>query len=90
MAYMIKIIGNFAEPNRPEHGKYLKEFHPDSDPMGLGDLIVTTDRNQAMQFATTERALAFWRQQSKLVPYRPDGKPNRPLTAYTVEIASDE
>ena len=39
-----------------------------------------------MRFATRGDAMNFWRAPSKTRPTRMDGKPNRPLTALTVEI----
>lgn len=85
MPYTIKIIGNTLDIPGPEDGKYLKEFHPDTD--AHGKLIVTSNRDEAMQFEDGGEAWKFWQQQSKRFPLRLDGKPNRPLTAFTVEIA---
>ena len=39
-----------------------------------------------MRFVSIAEAMEYWRTVSTTVPFRPDGKPNRPLTAYTVEI----
>jgi len=30
--------------------------------------------------------MSYWRRRSTVCPTRPDGKPNRPGTAFTVEI----
>lgn len=46
--------------------------------------------NDAMRFPSVSEAFDFWRQRSKTVPNRPDGKPNRPLTAVSVEIIKVE
>ena len=51
---------------------------------GLGHVTITHDRRKAMRFANVGEAWECWRRQSALVPLRPDGKPNRPLTAFTV------
>jgi hypothetical protein len=61
------------------------EEHTDT-PCGRGNTLITPDPQRAKRFETNAQAFEFWRQQSKAVPLRPDGKPNRPLTAYTVEI----
>lgn len=59
--------------------------HKDT-PDGRGRTVLTTDKQQAKTFRSTREAFEFYRQDSQAVPLRPDGKPNRPLTAYTVEI----
>ena len=41
---------------------------------------------QAMRYEDAACALAYWKRQSTLMPFRPDGKPNRPLTALTIEL----
>lgn len=53
---------------------------------GRGEVNLTTDRAKAMTFPDPGAAMSAWRTQSTVTPLRPDGKPNRPLTAYTVEI----
>lgn len=50
----------------------------------LGNLQTTQDPSLALHFASFSAALAFWTQQ--VGGNRWDGKPNRPLTALTVEI----
>ena len=52
---------------------------------GIGDFTFTSDPRRAMRFADSAALLMFWRTQSTVLPLRPDGKPNRPLTALTVE-----
>lgn len=54
---------------------------------GRGDATLTTDESQAMKFEDNTEAIEFWRRQSTVRPLRADGKPNRPLTTFTVEIA---
>lgn len=56
---------------------------------GLGDVVTTIDRSAAMQFADLGAAMEYWRRVSVRRPRRYDGKPNRPLTAYTVEFLRD-
>lgn len=70
-------------------GLWLVEY----DPARLGEspsgmelncyLEVTADPAKAREFQTLEEALAYWRQENGV---RPDGKPNRPLTAFSVEL----
>jgi hypothetical protein len=77
MSLVIKIVDD-------EYDLYIEEFLPDLDEQGRGHAFVTVRKDKAKQFADMEAALEFWKQQSKRRPLRPDGKPNRPLTAYTV------
>ena len=51
-----------------------------------GRIEVTTERHRAMAFADPGQAMAAWNSQSKRLPLRPDGRPNKPLTALTVEL----
>jgi len=69
---------------------YLKSYNVDSDG-GRGDVTLTHDVNEALKFASEHAAYSAWQQQSKTNPLRPDGKPNRPLTAYhaTFETVDD-
>jgi hypothetical protein len=53
---------------------------------GRGHVTVTLKRRRAKEFPDFKAALEYWQTISTEVPVRPDGKPNRPLTAYTVEI----
>lgn len=69
----------------PLGGKFVCTFDPEPHG-GRGNLTVTANPFEALAFATMEDAIRFWRQTSKTVPVRHDGKPNRPLTAYTVEF----
>lgn len=57
---------------------------------GLGELVVSDDIGKAMKFPNSYAAMAYWSRQSVLQPLRPDGKPNRPLTAYTTEVVEVE
>jgi hypothetical protein len=50
-------------------------------------LLTSGDKEDAMAFDDVKTALEYWQRQSTVVPRRTDGRPNRPLTAYTVEMA---
>jgi hypothetical protein len=64
---------------------WLKDFDPDANE-GLGFVEWTDDREEARVFDGVEDVHAYWSQQSTALPLRPDGKPNRPLTAFTIEV----
>lgn len=53
---------------------------------GRGQLLETRDASEAKRFKSNGDAMQFWKTQSTRRPLRPDGEPNRPLTAYTVSI----
>lgn len=69
----------------PHEGQYLKEADFEAHD-GRGFMTFTKDINRAMKFEGTGQAMAFWSTRSKTHPTRPDGQPNRPLTALSVEI----
>jgi hypothetical protein len=89
MSYGIKLLAiGHAQIDPPE---WVVAFEPDSSqtdpptyPTGTTDS--DPDPGKAKRFLSFAEAAEFWKTQSKTVPYRPDGKPNRPLTAFTVEI----
>jgi hypothetical protein len=66
-------------------GQYLKSCDFEAFG-GRGYVKFTTSLHDAMTFPTKGAAWEYWRSQSRTVPLRPDGKPNRPLTAYHVWI----
>lgn len=53
---------------------------------GLGAVQFTTNPVEAKRFDDPAAALEYWRRPSRVLPTRPDGRPNRPLTAFTCEI----
>lgn len=95
-AVVIKIIGMSNGYPTPFDGQYLKIYDPDKvgyDVLGrpmLAYVVTTKDPSKAMQFADQLAAWECWRQLSGKQPIREDGHPNRPLTAFTVEMLSLE
>ena len=77
--------GGLANDDSADHliGQYLNGYDANAHG-GLGEASWTRDRECAMVFADTGEALAFYRAQSTARPTRPDGLPNRPLTAFNV------
>jgi hypothetical protein len=86
MSYVIRIIGDALGNVGPHDGRYLEKFTPDVDEYGLGRVESTDDIARALQFPSTLEAGEFWKQQSRVHPLRDDGKPNRPLTAFSIEF----
>jgi hypothetical protein len=85
MAYVIKIEADTQEPDSEHAGRFVSRYDPDAHD-GLGHVWTVAEPRKARQFATNAAAVEFWRQPSTIKPLREDGKPNRPLTAFTVSI----
>jgi hypothetical protein len=65
--------------------QYLVSFDFDAM-LGQGYGIFTDKPEYAMRFKTLRDAMEFWRTASTVKPVRPDGRPNRPLTASTISV----
>ena len=86
--HMIQLLKLASGEEDPYEGCFVVEYEPapmDSRGRSLpgGILRVTRNPAEAKRFATAGDALAEWRRPAGM---RPDGRPNRPLTAWTVEI----
>lgn len=66
-------------------GDYLEGFDPEAG-YGWGAAAFTRDLQRAMVFPDLKAAYEFIGTRPKTRPTRPDGKPNRPLTAFTLQI----
>lgn len=83
--YVIRVIGRASgEPSR-EDGHYVQDLDADAH-QGRGHVTWANNAYHAKHFPDTDSALAYYHTQSKKYPTRPDGQPNKPLTAYTVDI----
>jgi hypothetical protein len=82
MATVLRYVGDGRAADIPD-GSYLEAFDPDVQ-NGRGYTKWTTDPIFAMRFVDAGAAMETWRMTSKTHPVRDDGKPNRPLTAFTV------
>ena len=74
----------------PTEGQYLEWFdleaHGPMGPYPTGQVSFTPTLERALRFDTAALALETWKRQSRKAPLRPDGEPNRPLTAFTMAI----
>ena len=85
MTALIRAVGFANGKPCPHEGHWLKSFdHEAFGGRGHGEF--TDDIDQAMRFVDSAAAFAFWGKQSETKPSRNDGKPNKPMTALTVEI----
>jgi hypothetical protein len=83
MKYILEVVARATgEPCR-EAGVFIKSFDPDAH-AGHGHVEFTRRESEAMVFDDVTAALKFRNQTSRVKPLRSDGKPNRPLTAYTL------
>lgn len=83
--YTIRVIGNPGAGVTFEDPRYLEQGDVDAHE-GRGDALLTGNIDRALEFDTAEKAFAYWKRIPVARPFRPDGEPNRPLTAFTVEI----
>jgi len=92
MSCAIRLLRYATGESSRVDGEYVLDYEPASmDESGIyrndGTLITTPDVLRAKQFETTAEAFLYY---AKSNGVRPDGKPNRPLTAWHVEIAPTE
>jgi hypothetical protein len=88
MAYVIKIewLGGIEGAAPSEHeGRYVSKYDPNAHG-GQGQVWTCAEPGDALQFPDHASAAEFYRQVSTVRPVRKDGRPNRPLTAFTVTI----
>lgn len=79
----LEVIATALDPNATK--LYLASFDVDARG-GIGSEVLTDDIRKALLFETQHEAMLAWNTQSTVRPYRPDGKPNRPLTAYSMTV----
>jgi hypothetical protein len=85
-AVVIQIVGLVAGGGGPGlEGQYVESYTPDGNE-GRGRLVLTPHVQAAKRYTGHGAALAEWKRVSATHPTRPDGKPNRPMTAFTVRI----
>jgi hypothetical protein len=87
---VIRLCGLASGEPTPYDGMYVREYDPrrapdDPESELCCHLVVTSDPERALQFPSAMDALAFWRRDTGR--RLRDGTPERPLTAFTVEIA---
>jgi hypothetical protein len=70
----------------PFLGQYLKSSDFEAH-NGRGEASFTPVLEMAMSFPSPSAAFDYWNTRSRTNPTRQDGQPNRPLTAWHMEIA---
>jgi hypothetical protein len=85
--YRIKLIGRADGIASVRDGKWLVSCDVDARD-GAGEIMYSPIEDMARTFESAGDAMAYWQRTSTVHPVRlSDGKPNKPLTAYTVEIS---
>lgn len=88
MSCIIRLVSTVAGVATEFDAKYVKKYDPTYvRPEGYdgGILEVTADPKEALRFPDFEAAMTAYRQ---AFGTRADGQPNRPLTAWSIEIDS--
>lgn len=86
MTVIIKAYGPFnLHPTRQIQGQFLKSYDPEAF-SGLGDAVFTDRVQEALKFPNMDEALHFTLQVPWHRPIREDGRPNRPIRAFTLEF----
>lgn len=88
MTCVIRCMGIAGMPGGPI-GQFLMGFDVDAN-QGRGSDSWCFSARGAMHFPDAAAAMAAWKTQSTRFPTRTDGRPNRPLTAYSIEIVEIE
>jgi hypothetical protein len=91
MAYLIKSHGYAAGISGGAEGQYLEWYDPNKPATEeLGGW--TDDKAKALRFDTMADAWRTWRKRRtvKGEEFNTNGSPNRPLTAFTIEVIKDE
>lgn len=82
---VIRVVGDALGRPTEHDGCYLVDYDVDARD-GRGEITTSPHPDEARRFDDGGAALEAWRTVSTVSPTRPDGKPNRPLTAFTVSI----
>lgn len=83
--FIMKIVGMANGNWCGIAGTYLKEMDFEAH-QGRGFLLSTPNKKDAKVFKDNQELIKYWRTTSKTQPLRPDGYPNRPLTAFNITI----
>ena len=94
--HVIRIFGLIGGGTTVYDGEYVVEYDPSIDGVEPGTgkpmnchLVTTPDIAKASRYSVAD-AHTLWTLTDLREPVRSDGKPNRPLTAFTVSIEPAE
>ena len=86
MSYAMRLL--LWANGKPLHcaGEFVKSVHVQEAPNTIEWLTTTPNIKEARTWETPRDALETYEEVLISNPVRPDGKPNKPLTALTVEL----
>jgi hypothetical protein len=95
MKNVMRIVGLVQGGTTPIDGLYLMEYDPGRDGTLGGQpitahILCTPLKELAMKFDSLVELTETWKRTDPRNPTRPDGRPNRPLTAFTIESEACE
>lgn len=79
------LVGRATVANPVPVGSYLKSYDPEAQD-GRGLAVWTPRRSEALVLGDFSVASDLWRAVPKCRPTREDGRPNRPLSAFSITI----
>lgn len=88
MQYVMKIIGKASGLPTEFDGQFLLEYDPTrkghmNGRTIIAHIVTVSDPSHALKFDSFQSVMKMWKLENGTRPY--DGKPNRPLTAFTIE-----
>jgi hypothetical protein len=85
MSIVIQLVGLVKGIPTEHDSEYVVEYeaHRRAENIIGAHLVTSADKGEALKFPTPEEAVLAWRQDRGT---RPDGEPDRPLTAFTVQF----
>lgn len=85
MSYVIRCVGWASGKSSQHDGKLLRSYNPEFG-SGRGLAMWTANPDLAMKFDDQAEAFALWLTVPTSAPLRADGKPNKPLTAFSIMV----
>jgi hypothetical protein len=85
MAVAMKLLGLAGAMATPHDEQYVQEYDPSGGSAPDECVLVTTpDITRAKHYPSIVEGWEDWKRVDTRAPVRADGKPNRPLTAFSV------
>jgi hypothetical protein len=85
----IELEGRTIKEHEPFSPAYVKDYHPEAHE-GQGSVDFTNNIFEAKLFEQSDELWSFIYQVPANRPLRTDGSPNRPITAFTLEVFAME
>jgi len=84
--HVILIVGLISGEESPYDNSYLAVYNFEDCPPSECNLYTVADKRYAKKFRDAWDAMQEWRRVDPRAPVRSDGKPNRPLTVFTISV----